>query len=366
MTAPPSDLGYRPDHASPPGDIILEYLESLGISARELARRCGRSGKLMAEIVSGKAPVEPETAIQLQRVLGMSASIWSNLEAAYRLHLASVDERTNLAASYDWAKRFPVKELAERNHIVLQSDRSALVEELLIFFGVGSVRACEDRMADLLAADFRTSLSFASSPEALAAWLRLGEKTALDRDTPDFDRDTFVASLRELRGLTSEKLEAVLPKLAESCERAGIVFVLEKPFPKVRASGVSRWLSPRKALIQQSMRYMSDDHFWFTFFHECAHLLLHSRKTIFIDAEKGPGNATPVQEAEANAWAADFLVPEARLKGFLRGFGGEEAKLLRFASEVGVAPGIVIGQLQHRGVLRFDALNHHKVRYKWA
>ncbi len=365
MTAASPGLTYNPDHASPPGDLVQEYLDVLQISARELARRCGRSGKLMAEIVAAKAPVEPETALQLQRVLGPAASIWTNMEASYRLHVARRDERLKLGASYDWAKRFPIKELVERSYIAQQTDRSATVEELLLFFGVGSVKACEDRIQDLLLADFRTSQSFTSSPEALAAWLRIGEKVALERATPDFNRDSFLRALGEIRTFTLESLGTALPKLTKCCAAAGVVFLIEKPFLKVRASGVSRWLTPKKALIQQSLRHMADDHFWFTFFHECAHLLLHSRKAVFIDADKGFGNADPKQEAEANSWSADFLIPTGSLKAFLRGFLCTEAEVIDFAAKSGVAPGIVVGQLQHRGALAFSALNHLKTRYQW-
>ncbi len=366
MTPSRRESEFQPDYAIPPGDLIQEYLDDLRISARELARRCGRSGKLMAEIVAGKAPVEPETALQLQRVLGLNASVWSGMEAEYQLHLARRDDSATLAASYDWARKFPIKELIGRSHMAGRSDRSAQVEELLTFFGVGSVKACEDRMMDLLAADYRTSPSFASSPEALAAWLRLGERAALAREAPDFDRDIFLQTLRKVRSLTSENLVSAGPKLVEECAGAGVVFVLEMSFPKVRASGVSRWITPRKALIQQSMRHMSDDHFWFTFFHECAHLLLHSRKSVFIDVQKGPGSADPRQEAEANAWAADFLIPEGAMRAFIRAFSGGETEVARFAADHGIAPGIVVGQLQHRGALRFDALNHMKVRYTWT
>lgn len=366
MNALSANFAYRPDHATPPGQLIHEYLEQLGISARELARRCGRSGKLMAEIIAGKAPVEPETALQLERVLGLSASIWINLEAEYRLHIAREHENRNLVAWHDWAKSFPLKELAERDLITRDNDPAGQVQEVLRFFGVGSVRACEERIGELVAADFRTSPSYANSLQSLAAWLRIGEREAQKRHISDFNREAFVRTLKEIRALTLRPLDEALPELEEKCAQAGVVFVLEKPFSKVRASGVSRWISPRCALIQQSLRHGSDDHFWFTFFHECAHLLLHSRKAIFIDMAKGAGNAAPKQEEEANDWAADFLIPHTALKRFLREFSEDEGQVAQFAAECRVAPGIVVGRLQHLGVLGFSTMNHLKCRYTWS
>lgn len=366
MNAPTSKLNYTPDYAAPPGKLIQEYLEALDISARELARRCGRSGKLVAEIVSGKAPVEPGTALQLERVLGLPATVWMNMEAAYQLNAARQAERRDLAVSYDWAKSFPLKELADRSLISREADRASQVQDLLSFFGVGSVKACEERIQDLLAVDYRTSPTYSNSIESLAAWLRIGEREALECDAADYNRDQFLVVLKEIRDLTSLTLDTTLPTIKQKCAEAGVVFVLEQPLSKVRVSGISRWLSPRKALIQQTFRYKSDDHFWFTFFHECAHLLLHSRKSIFIDMAKGPGSADPKQEAEANVWASEFLIPHKAMKKFLSGFTGDEDEVVRFAAECGVAPGIVIGQLQHRKAIGFNALNHLKVRYEFT
>lgn len=365
MTAPPV-LPYEPDHAAPPGDLIQEYLDELDISLRELARRCGRSGKLMAEIAAGKAPIEPETALQLERVLGASASIWSNMEAAYQLHLARESEQETLDALYDWAKAFPMKELAERGFIAQAGTRAQQVQELLRYFGAGSVKACDERIAELLQVAFRTSTAFENHEPALAAWLRIGERKALSTETAEYDRDTFLRQLRDIRALTEVPINKACLQIAEKCAAAGVVFVLEKPFAKIRASGVSRWLSPRKALIQQSLRHKANDHFWFTFFHECAHILLHSRKTVFIDMQKGPGNAEPKQEAEANAWAANFLIPVDAMRNFVLNFSGAEKEVRAFAKDIGIAPGIVVGQLQHNRVVGYNVLNKLKDYYEWV
>ena len=79
---------YRPDHAVPPGWVLEERLGAQGASQAEFARRCGRSAKLTSEIISGKAPVEPETALQFEKVLGVAAAIWLGIEADHQLHQA--------------------------------------------------------------------------------------------------------------------------------------------------------------------------------------------------------------------------------------------------------------------------------------
>jgi Zn-dependent peptidase ImmA (M78 family) len=116
-------------------------------------------------------------------------------------------------------------------------------------------------------------------------------------------------------------------------------------------------------VIQQSGRFKRNDQFWFTFFHEAAHILLHSRKFVFIDLDRSKGNVSPELEEEANNWAADFLVPQTALLDFLRRFRRTEDEVIAFASAQGVAPGVVVGQLQHRGILGFHQMNGLRVSY---
>jgi addiction module HigA family antidote len=75
---------YTPQHFSPPGDTLSETLEEVGMSQTELARRMGRPPKTINEIVQGKTALLPETAFQLENVLGIPASFWLARETAYR------------------------------------------------------------------------------------------------------------------------------------------------------------------------------------------------------------------------------------------------------------------------------------------
>jgi IrrE N-terminal-like domain len=152
-----------------------------------------------------------------------------------------------------------------------------------------------------------------ADPAALAAWMRIGEIRAAGVATEIFDRESFGAALREARSLTRLTDPNVwFPQLQEICRRAGVVVIIEKELPGARANGVARWLSPTKALIQLSARYLRDDILWFTFFHEGAHLLLHGKRSgprdippTFVDTKDSSGRS----EEEADSFAADLLIP---------------------------------------------------------
>lgn len=355
---------YRPSHGVAPGKLLEEYLASQDMSARELARRCGRSAKLIVEIIAGKAPIEPETALQLERVLGLDAEVWLGLEAKYRLHLAKSAEEARLTDDGAWVAQFPVRELERRGYIRSGSQQGDLVRQLLAFFGAGSVEACRERFKELAAVSYRHSPSFKSAEESLVVWLRLGERAADAIKTADFDRSRFLEELRQIRRLTLASIDEVIPKIRERCANAGVAFIVVKPLQGIALSGISRWLTPRKAIIQQSLRHMANDHFWFTFYHEAAHLLLHSRKTIFLDG-KGYSSATALEEEEANSWATNFLVSQSALQSFIVKFRGTQSEVIAFAADQGIAAGIVVGQLQKRGILRFNQMNNLKERFEW-
>lgn len=135
-----------------------------------------------------------------------------------------------------------------------------------------------------------------------------------------------------------------------------------RELPKCRAYGATRWVSPIKAIIQLSLRSRSDDHFWFTFFHEAGHLLLHGKRLTFVE---GGRNGKSEEEEQADRYAADFLVPPGSLEP-LRSVGERqrvsEAQVRGVASSLGIAPGIVVGRLQHDKWLLPSHLNGLKVK----
>jgi HTH-type transcriptional regulator / antitoxin HigA len=357
---------YQPDYAPPPGKTLEEFIEARDLSARELARRCGRSAKLVVEIIAGKAPIEPETAMQLERVLGMDASVWLNMEAAYRLHLARAEEAKTFEEMRHVVARFPITELTQRGLIRTPANENDRARELLRFFGAGNFSAFKERYdTELRAVSFRHSPTFQSELEPLLAWLRIGEIQAESAQIAPFERTAFFEALKRIRSLTVKEPKEFEARMKVQCAQAGVLFLLVPPFSGLRLSGIARWVAPGKAVIQQTLRHKTNDHFWFTFFHEAAHLWLHSRKGLFIDGEQMKGDAK--EEEEANNWAANFLVPQNELGKFIATGMFSRTAIVSFAEDLGIAPAIVVGQLQNRRVIPWKSpLNRLKILFQWT
>ncbi len=345
---------YEPDYAVPPGWVLAEYLEVRGTSQTEFARLCGRSRKSINEIVAGKSALQPEAALQFERVLGLDARIWIGMEADYRLHKARAVEAEEMAKAVVWAKKFPRQELAKQKFLVKGAKGSELVSNLLVFFGVGTLDAWNRKYGSMNVA-YRHSPSFKSSQESLATWLRLGELEAKSAECPEYVETRFKSALQEIHGLTREPMAVALPKARALCNEAGVVLAFIGSLPRAPLSGAAYWLTRKKAVIQLSGRHKTNDHFWFSFFHEAAHLLLHNHKSIFVDEMKDSENDEE-DEAEANEWAAEFLIPESSWRGFIQAGKFESRDARSFAAEQGIAPGIVVGRLQHKKHIPWECL----------
>jgi len=336
-------IQFAPDYAVHPGEILEETLEARGMKKAAFAKRCGLSDKTVSQIINGKAPVTPESAIQFERVLGVSATVWNNLEAFYRLHTAKVIARKELERQTAWAKKFPIKELVKKRIIEKPGNDIDAVEKLLNFFGVGSVDAWKGRFSELSVA-YLHSPSFKSAPEAVATWLRLGELYAEGIDTKPYSKTGFNVALREIRKLTVKPPDVFAPKMKKVCADSGVALVFVSELSGTHLSGATRWLSKDKALIMLSLRHKFDDHFWFSFFHEAAHVLRHRKKGIFLDeTDRMSGD----EENEANRFAANMLIPEREYSAFIAVRSFSRSDIKTFAKKIGIAPGIVVGRLQH-------------------
>ena len=356
-----ASLRYAPQDRTPPGDTLAETLDALGMTQIELADRVGLSRKTINQIIQGVAPITAETAVKLETALGTPAAFWLNLDANYQEFLARQEQQEQFAADVGWLKRIPYKELVEKGWIPACDDLAGTVRVALSFFGVAS----PDRWAACwtkFTVRFRKSKLACDELGIVSSWLRKGELDAQKIQTQPFDADKFRTALKKIRTLTKTNPEAFQPQMRALCAEAGVALVFTPELRKLRVSGATYWLTKDKALIQLSLLYKSDDHFWFSFFHEARHVLQEIKNGVFVEGLKD-GDAA---EQDANAFAADFLIPKDQYAAFVRRGYFSTLEVSYFAEGLSIAPGILVGRLQHDKAIGYDRLNGLKRKFVWA
>ncbi|MBF0523283.1 MAG: helix-turn-helix domain-containing protein [Candidatus Omnitrophica bacterium] len=359
MEKTPKIYKFKPDYAVPPGETLLEVLEHKGMTQADLVERSGRPVKTINEIVQGKAAITPETALQLERVLGVPASFWNNLEKNYRQALARLAEEKALEAELSWLKKLPIKALEKSGWIPKCNNPVEQLKAALDFFGLASPGKLA--LVSEKAAIFRQSDKIKTNPFVGAAWLRKGEVEAQKIQSPGFDSTKFKQNLEAIRALTRAAFnQDMINKWRGFCLEAGVVLLFVKEIQGLRVNGATYWLKD-KAVIQLSLRHKRDDILWFTFFHEAGHILKHGRKEVFIDQDQDGDE----KEEEADRFAADFLISDRDYEELLK-LPKSRNLINSFASRIGINPGIVVGRLQHEKVVPPSWMNDLKRPLCWA
>jgi hypothetical protein len=313
-------------------------------------------------ILAGTEPISIEIARRLSNTLGGTVGFWIARDGQYREDLARVEADR-------WAQTLPVNDMAEYGWIDKPADWTDRIEVALRFFDVPDLNAWNAAyLSPVRAALLRASFGEPPRDGSLAVWLRQAEKQARQLVCQQWDRERFEQSLQIARSLTRLKDPGqFIPRLQTLCASAGVAVVVVRAPDGCNVSGAARFLADGLGLIALTARYLTDDHLWFTFFHEAAHLVLEGGSTTYVD-ELAPGLASDIrgQEKAANQFATRYLLSEEGLKS-LAALRPRMREIIKLAHRLGVAPGIIVGQLQFRGRLSFGSgMNHLKRRYQWA
>ncbi|GAA6142320.1 helix-turn-helix domain-containing protein [Hydrogenophaga sp. 5NK40-0174] len=362
------EMEFEPDWVSPPGDTIVDLLEERDWTQQQLADRLGYSVKHVNQLIKAKVPLTEDAAIRLQRVFGSTVGFWLTREAQYRERVAIQEAEKQREAMVPWLERFPIREMMAAGELTRcrldARTKLAVVDELLTFFSVATPEqwAAQYERMEL---SFRRSREDQADIAAISAWLRMGERLAERLDGPPFVESRFKAALNAIRSLTCQSPQEFEPRMKQLLHEAGVAFVLVPALPKAHVSGVARWLNPHRPMIQLSLYGKQNDRFWFSFFHEAAHILLHGKqkKSVFLDDPSKSG-ASSKEEQEANAWARDFLVSPESAR-FLPHLPKTKSAVAQFANSIGIHPGIVVGRMQHDGLLDVRWLNDLKAKFEF-
>jgi HTH-type transcriptional regulator/antitoxin HigA len=358
----PEAADFQPEWFSPPGHAVAERLNRLRKPVRDFAWEMELDDSGLERLLDGRLQITEVVARRLEQTLGVSAGFWVLREAQYRKDMQRVAQSIPAGEAQEWVKKFPFKEMVKLGWVEDRKDITSRLAECMRYFDVASLEGFQKRIDGLLGGiKLRTSQTLRSNRIALSAWMRRGEIEAEKITCADWSASQLKAAIPGIRKLTLVRDPTkFLPPLRAACASAGVALVVSRAPPGCRASGVTKFLAPNKALLMLSFRYLSDDHFWFSFFHECGHLLQHGQDAVFVEGEEHECDA---QEAEANHFAERILIPDPWNR-LLDKLPLRQKEIIRFAVRVGVSPGIVVGQLQHRKRISHNFFSYLIRRYK--
>jgi len=338
----------------PPGEIIKEELEERGWTQVDLAEILGRPLTLVNEIMTGRRAISPETAKGLGDAFGVDPQFFLNLESAYQLWKVQRNQTPDVAITRraDLYTKVPIlRELVKRRYIERADDIDVLHGRVLQFYGVKSFEEKPNLWpvaARLVAPDLGWTHW---------AWLVRAKQIARAVTVSStFTDATFAEAIERLKLLTHEPEE--VRKVPRILADAGIRLVLVEHLPGTKWDGASFWLNPKSPVVALSMRYDRIDYFWHTLMHELWHVNkghglrehLPMDENIFGEHADSPARRSEA-ETLVDSLAADSLIPRIQLDDFIARVGPlySKPRIIGFASRLKVHPGIVVGQLQHRG-----------------
>lgn len=343
-----------------PGEFLEEILIEKKIKKVDFALRCGRASKTISEIISGKSPITPETALQFEHVLGISAQTWLRLETTYQLQKAKTLHSTDLVNAEPWARNFPVEEMITKHFIESVNGKIERITALLRFFSVSSEPAWENFWKDRFAnAKFKKHPSKELNRYTISVWLRKAEVLAQKIECNSYNESEFKIALQNIRSLTRNEWEIAQPQLVETCKNIGVAVVFVPNLTHLGMRGCAFWASKDKAIIALSDRGKSAHQLWFSFFHEAAHILLHSKKAIFLDPDRTGSEYSNIEE-EADDFSANTIISKKELGIFYERYGQKKDSYKRemlesYSKEINIHSSLLLARLQADGKIKYGS-----------
>jgi plasmid maintenance system antidote protein VapI len=250
---------------------------------KEFALRAGKPEKTIIAVLKGDSSITADMAVQFENITRIPAQSWMDHQRGYDEFIARKKREAVIRQATPWAKQFPLEDMIQKGWLPQVKTLKEKTMEMLSFFGFSNHKAWEEYyFKQQLKVAFRISLAQTKDPYAVSAWLRQGEIQALELTAKKYSEKKFKEILGILKSILENHNDISFNQLQILCLEAGVKVVKTPSLNNAPISGATRWLSDTP-LIQLTDKPTQIDHFWFTFFHEVGHILLHGKKDVFLE-----------------------------------------------------------------------------------
>lgn len=273
----------------------------------ELASRTGLSTKHVNQMVKQLIGISPDVAILLERALGTPAQFWVKADADYQAYESRRRAEAALIQYQPWADQFDRTTL-ERHHIIDPADTGApVVEKVLKFFQVATPAAFQISWQQP-SVSFRRSHAFSIDEPNTALWLRLLELSAGDVEVAPYNPKALRRVAAAIPRLTTMNVADGFIAARAALADAGVALTFVRSVESTRVCAATWWIDADRPAIGITERHRKPDVFWFNLLHEVGHIVLHPRRSSYLNLD-GTNHATDPAETEADDFASQLLFP---------------------------------------------------------
>lgn len=356
---------YKELIAFHPGYYLIDIIEDMGITQDEFAKRLGTTGKNLSDLLRGKIKLSDEIALKLSIMLGTSVDVWLNLQKTYNEIVLEIERCKTIDNEIEYIKLIDYSFFVNLNVVSNVRKSETRVAELLEYLRISSFNVL--KQPDFLV-NYRTAISNVEEKNIINsnAWVQTALNIGRSSKTDSLDLKKLRIHLTEIRSMTLKSPQEFIVRLKDIFASCGVAFVL---LPHLKNSGVNgavKWVDKQKVILALNDRRKYADTFWFSLFHEIGHVLQKKVTMLIVNRDvKDMDDVNRKLEEEANEFARNFLIPREAYSVFIERNDFSESAVLRFAEEICIHPGIVVGRLQRDDKIGYNCgLNRLKVKYR--
>lgn len=357
-------MEYKELMAFHPGYFIAEIIEDMGITQEEFATRMGTTGKTLSQLISGITDLSDDLAKKISAMLGTDVEFWLNLQKIYDAKVIEFEKMKDFEAQKEFLTMIDYSYFVRLVNLPKTTNAAEKIANLCKFFTISDLRILAQ---DDFLVNYRSGISNVELKNIVnaRAWMQTALNFAKNINTEKFDAKKLKEYLPEIRSMTKKSPEEFTPRLQEIFSKCGVAFVILPALKNSGINGAVKWINSERVVLAMNDRRTYADTFWFSLFHEICHVMQQKTKTVFVAYEmkimKEYDNAL---ENDANNFAQRYLVPEKEYRKFVENKYFSNEDIVMFANAIGIHPGIVVGRLQHDGIIPITRCTNLKQKYK--
>ena len=353
-------IGLSPELIIHPGETIAEAIEDRDMSQHDLAVRTGMTEKHISTVINGQKNISPSFAKKLEYALGISASFWMNLQANYDQEVLAFEELNGISDD-ELSILHRLDNVTDRYRAFgFISEHGKPVELLLEYRKVLGMSNLLDIPKLSYCAAFRARKNMDCDPYILYAWQRMCELLTNNINTSDqLDVNKLKDRIPDIKSVMFLSNNRINKSLTEIFSECGIAYNTVPYFTGAPVHGFIKKKEHGSVILCVTLRQRYADIFWFSLFHEIAHIINNDTKRQCIDFDSISG----INESQADRLARDMLIDPDEYNIFVSGKGYTNVlEIKRFAEKQKVKDFVVLGRLMNDKLIPWQ----DRLKYDWA